>query len=398
MTGSDFNLRHLRAFLAICDLGAITAAAGVVHLSQPAMTQAISKLERIFATPLFQRSSKGMFITDAGAILRDRAQRAFGFLSTATEGQGRLKPAFLAGVTSTQLRALIAVGAHGNYSVAARALQVAQPSLHRAAKDLESLSGQRFYRKSAKGVELSPTAEALAQAAKLAFSELEQAIEEIQEINGATAGTLRIGSLPLSLSAILPDALNRITELRPNLRVSVMDAPFAELLFALRNGEIDMLLGALRSPAPAPDVVQEVLFEDRLCVVCRPGHPLLSVPDPDPQQLARMSWVVARGKTPARAHFDRFFAQLGPDVQVPMIESNALVLVRRILQGSDKLSMISLSQAREHLEAGTLARLPIDLNDTPRAIGLTYRSNWRPTPAQNSFLRIIRDVADTEQQ
>lgn len=396
MSGADFNLRHLRAFAAICDHGGITAAAGLVHLSQPAMTQAVSKLERHFATLLFQRSSKGMFATTAGEILRGRVARAFDFLCAAVEGNGRqerLNPSFLAGVTSTQLRALIAVGAHGNFSVAARALQVAQPSLHRAAKDLEALAGQSFYRKSAKGIELTPPAEALAQAAKLAFSELDQAIEEVEEINGNMAGTLRIGSLPLSLSAVLPDALNQITELRPNLQVSVMDAPFAELLFALRNGEIDILLGALRNPPPAPDVVQEPLFEDRLCVVCRPGHPLLSGPAPTAQELAGMPWVVARGKTPTRAHFNRFFTDQKSGKTGPMIESNSLVLVRRLLQGSDKLSMISLSQAREHLEAGTLARLPINLNDTPRKIGLTYRQNWRPTPAQDSFLQILRKVA-----
>lgn len=396
MLGEDFNLRHLRAFAAVCDQGGISAASDLVHLSQPAITQAISKLERLFETRLFQRSSKGMFPTEAALVLLGRTHRAFDFLASVTDLPGRrerVDPGFLSLVTSTQLRALIAVAAHGNFSVAARALAIAQPSLHRAARDLEALASQVFYLKSAKGIELTPAAEALARAAKLAFSELDQAIEEIAEVNGKKAGTLRIGSLPLSLSAILPDALNEITAQRPALRVSVMDAPFAELLYALRNGEIDILLGALRDPDPAPDVVQEPLFDDRLCVVCRPGHPLLTEREPDLDRLAAYPWVVARGKTPTRAHFDRFFASVQSLERGPAVESNSLVMVRRILQGSNKLSMISLNQAREHLEAGTLGRVAIDLRDSPRRIGLTHRQNWQPTRAQSAFLEIIRKVA-----
>ncbi|MFX8223177.1 LysR family transcriptional regulator, partial [Acinetobacter baumannii] len=41
----DVNLRHLRAFLAIMESGSVTAAAREVHLTQPAVTQGIAKLE-----------------------------------------------------------------------------------------------------------------------------------------------------------------------------------------------------------------------------------------------------------------------------------------------------------------------------------------------------------------
>lgn len=396
MRGSDFNLRHLRAFSAVCNFGGISAAADTVHLSQPAITQAISKLERDFQVRLFKRSNKGMFPTEAAESLLHRVRRAFAFLAVGAEypiRKDRLDNGYLSAVTSTQLRALIAVAAHGNYSVAARAVGVSQPSLHRAARDLEALAGVALYVKSAQGISLTSAAELLVRGAKLAFAELDQATEELSEIKGARAGLLRIGSLPLSLGTILPEALNRITIARPNLKVSVVDAPFAELFYALRNGDLDITLGALRSPTPAPDVIQEPLFDDRLCIVCAPGHPLCAYTQLSKEHLSEFPWVVARGKTPTRAHYDQFFKGWTPAEAGPAIESNAMILVRRVLEGSNKLAMISLTQATEHLLAKTLVRLPFDLGDTPRTIGITYRQDWQPTNAQSAFMNVIRVVA-----
>jgi hypothetical protein len=36
--------------------------------------------------------------------------------------------------------------------------------------------------------------------------------------------------------------------------------------------------------------------------------------------------------------------------------------------------------------------LPIELADSARAIGLTYRRDWRPTKTQQQFLGYLREV------
>jgi DNA-binding transcriptional LysR family regulator len=45
MQPADFNLRHLRALAATLRLGSLGAAAKAVGISQPAVTQAIARLE-----------------------------------------------------------------------------------------------------------------------------------------------------------------------------------------------------------------------------------------------------------------------------------------------------------------------------------------------------------------
>ncbi len=57
------NIRHLRAFLAIVECKSISKATEKVYLSQPAITQAIAKLESGLECKLFERKSTGMYVT-----------------------------------------------------------------------------------------------------------------------------------------------------------------------------------------------------------------------------------------------------------------------------------------------------------------------------------------------
>ena len=60
------NLRHLRAFCEIERQHSLSRAAEAVFLSQPAVTQAVAKLERELGQPLLERVGSGVVPTAAG--------------------------------------------------------------------------------------------------------------------------------------------------------------------------------------------------------------------------------------------------------------------------------------------------------------------------------------------
>lgn len=70
------DIKQLRAFLAIADTGSITRASETLHLVQPALSRQLRMLEDELGTPLFERTPRGMELTDAGARLVERARRA----------------------------------------------------------------------------------------------------------------------------------------------------------------------------------------------------------------------------------------------------------------------------------------------------------------------------------
>ena len=69
------DLTALRVFLAVAEERSFSRAAAKVHRTQPAVSQAVRRLERDLGEELFDRSSKSGTLTDAGRVLQNYGQR-----------------------------------------------------------------------------------------------------------------------------------------------------------------------------------------------------------------------------------------------------------------------------------------------------------------------------------
>jgi molybdate transport repressor ModE-like protein len=70
MNANDLDLRLLRSFLAVAQCGKVSTAAKQLHLSQPAVTAHLRRLEEIVGRPLVSRSTRGVKLTTHGHALR----------------------------------------------------------------------------------------------------------------------------------------------------------------------------------------------------------------------------------------------------------------------------------------------------------------------------------------
>ncbi|WP_240521953.1 LysR family transcriptional regulator [Amycolatopsis vastitatis] len=68
------EIRELRAFVAVVEAGAMSKAARLLHVSQPALSQTITALERRLGVRLLVRTSTGVQATDAGTTLLGEAR------------------------------------------------------------------------------------------------------------------------------------------------------------------------------------------------------------------------------------------------------------------------------------------------------------------------------------
>lgn len=383
----DYNLRHLRVFLAVVAHSSATSAADVCLVSQPAVTQALNKLERQIGEPLFTRTPRGLFANELGRLFARRVERAFGRLDDANAS---LAPRLRLTATASQLRALIAVREAENFTLAARRLGLSQPTVHRAVSQLEQEASRPLFERTSHGILATRAGRDLASAARFTFAELAQADMEVSEAMGREVGRIVVGAMPLSRSFILPKVIAGFRRLRPQLLIRAVEGPYADLLGGLRSGEIDFLIGALRDPLPIVDVEQTPLFEDGVVLVAGPGHPLVAAAAVTLEDLARFPWIVAAPGTPTRMHFDRLFERLGDLAPRSIVESGSLILMRELMLESEHLGCVSRLQADAETAKGLLAPLPFELAGTSRPIGLTTRLGWEPTPAQSEFLGLVR--------
>ncbi|ETF04107.1 LysR family transcriptional regulator [Advenella kashmirensis W13003] len=93
-----FDLLELETFLTVVDSGSFNAAAGKLHISQPAVTHRIQRLEAILHTRLLLRTTRRMEPTEAGRRLYEQATLALqdlrmllaDFQAEAEQGQRRV--------------------------------------------------------------------------------------------------------------------------------------------------------------------------------------------------------------------------------------------------------------------------------------------------------------------
>lgn len=395
------KFRGLRAVSAVVEMGSVNKAANQLCLSQPALSRTVKIIEDELELPLFKRESSGMIPTRFCRILAARIARLEKHLqAAATEIEGLGGPTTTRGglsnlcknITNRQLETLIEVTDCKSVGYAAQKLGLTRPAVSRSLRELEQLVGQPLVRRLPR--EITPTAsgEVLIRRGKLALAEIRYARDELAATSGTVSGRIIIGTLPLSRTMLVPRAIACLSRDHPNLNFSTVDSPYDELLAALRCGDVDMIIGALRNPPPVDDVVEEALFRDSLTVVARAGHPFTERAEITIDEIAEAEWIVPRHGTPTRRHFEALFQRSGLPVPTHIVESSSLVTIRSLLMESDKIALISRSQVFYEERLGLLSVLPIALTHTERPIGITLRADAFLTLGVELFITNLRRI------
>lgn len=373
------NIRHLAAFVATVEHGSATRAAEAVHLTQPALTQAIARLERELDCALFEREPGGMRPTEPALLLDPYARRALDLIGSTR-------------VTSTQARAFLAVAKGGSYASASQRTGLTAPSLHRAVNDLSATLGERLVERRGRHLVLTRRGEVRARKLGLATAELRSGFGEISTWLGKAGSRIVIGAMPLSRARWLPRSLRLFAPDHPSVAIEIVEGSYGELAKPLRDGDIDVLLGAVREEEAIDDLDQEELFIDRPQVIMRASHPLASTTKPEIDDFLAYPWILPSQETPLRQYWEEMVKRAGRKPTPVTIECGSVLTIRELLLESNRLTLLSPDQLRVELEAGLMRQLPPTV-PVERTIGMIFRKGWHPTSTQQAMLSILRETS-----
>src|SRR5580692_12708395 len=125
--GFSASIRHLRLFESVARLSGVRRASEECHLSQPAVTQAIAKLEEQIGLSLLERGASGSYLNELGVIFQRRTERLFTQIEQALLELGVPAchaPTMASRITRSQIRSLVSIVENGSFAEAARALGV----------------------------------------------------------------------------------------------------------------------------------------------------------------------------------------------------------------------------------------------------------------------------------
>ncbi len=251
-----------------------------------------------------------------------------------------------------QLQLFLATAERLNLSHAAEAMSMTQSGLSKSMHRLQQEMGTRLYHRRGRGIELTESGRALAKHARLIESQLADARLEVVGIASGRSGQARIGAGPSWLSRHLPAAISSVMELNANIRFTVDTGFPHRLIHRLRQGELDIVIGALPDNRVDPDLRFSRVTADVIKVIGRKDHPLLKKSDRSLVDYASQRWVLPGSQELIRQRLVQVFAQAGLPEPAIGVETDSLSLKLAMIKASDCVGMLTTQTLRFYSAQG----------------------------------------------
>lgn len=174
------------------------------------------------------------------------------------------------------LRYFLVLAKHLHYLRAADEIGITQPTLTRAIQTLERQLTVRLLDRDRGGVTLTPQGRLIAERAALLLADAEDLLQQSRLTAVGEGGRVRFGMSPMPARALLPRLLSERLADAPNSVNAVVVRDIEALWGMMMAGDIEFFVSSERPLHDLSGVRVETLGSFPLCVVVRPGHPLLA--------------------------------------------------------------------------------------------------------------------------
>ncbi|UHL63121.1 LysR family transcriptional regulator [Paralcaligenes sp. KSB-10] len=144
-----------------------------------------------------------------------------------------------------RLRTLLVIAELGSFAKAARALNLAPPTVSLHIKDLEARIGAPLLSRKRGQIHPTTIGETLLERARRLLADADQALDDVLRQAQGLAGRVRLGASTGAIAHLLPQALDTLSVRHPDIDVQVMVLTSRESLARLMAGTLDVGLVAL---------------------------------------------------------------------------------------------------------------------------------------------------------
>ena len=295
----------------------------------------------------------------------------------------------------TQLRQFLAVAQRGSLSHAARDLGISQPGLTRSIKRLETELGAALLSRRPRGVELTPAGMALQRHASAVQIQLLDAAREVTSLTHSREALVRIGAGPSWLNHLLPVVVASAVAGNPSLRIQVNTGQTDRLFAALREGQLDVVLGAKPEASARVGLTFTELASDEVWIVARRRHRLADRKQVTLHELVKERWVLAGPEMFLRRRLASLLATEGLALPAPAIEADSTGFILAVVKASDLLAITTADMLRGAAGRG-LVRLNVRHGGMSRPTGIARRSSSVLSAAAEEFVKSVERAAIAE--
>jgi len=299
-------------------------------------------------------------------------------------------------MSTHKLRHALALAEHGNFHLAADALNLTQPALSRSIQSLERALGVRLFDRGHGGVETTAFGKLVVDRGReilLSVAELEH---EVGLLQGLGAGILEVSLAPYPSALSGQLAVARLLAEHPEIQCRVRVVGYSTVVGDVAAGRCEVGMADL-GVASGNAFVSEGLVKRPIYFFARPQHPLAARQRCALDDVLAYPWATIRAPARISAHlpadvnragrWDRETGQFVPALEVDVV-SEFQVLARE----SDILVAATLTMVEEELAARELAIVRFSQPWLRLGYGFIFRRNRTLSPASLRFMEIVREI------
>lgn len=197
-------------------------------------------------------------------------------------------------ITFVQLEYVVAVDIYRNFAKASEKCFVTQPTLSMQLKKLEDDLGIKIFDRSQTPVIPTEIGEKIITASREILAQVGRLDDLVKTYLKDYSGSLRIGIITTLAPYLLPLFAGNLKKNFPNVELKVEELITEKIVEKLKNDQLDA--GIFVTPYNDNDIVEEVVFYEKMLVYAQKGHPLLKkkllkVSDINPEEI----WMLNDG-------------------------------------------------------------------------------------------------------
>jgi DNA-binding transcriptional LysR family regulator len=213
-----------------------------------------------------------------------------------------------------QVRYFLALTRELNFTRAASACNVTQPSLTRAIKLLEFEFGGALFHRDRQAPKLTELGRTVLPYLEQIWDQAHSVRLAAQDITAPSKMRLKVGVMCTLAPTNLIGLLTAVQERHPHIELEIVDSPAASLQDMLCDGLVEVIISCQPSGRSDPRLKYLRLFKEELCVILPPSHPLAAQSQIGLLDLKGEKFV-QRTQCEHDCSIDGFFDELGSDFQ-----------------------------------------------------------------------------------
>jgi LysR family hydrogen peroxide-inducible transcriptional activator len=290
-------------------------------------------------------------------------------------------------MTLTEMRYLVALAHERHFGRAAEVCHVSQPTLSVAIKKVEGQISAVLFERSASDVRITALGERVVEQARRVLEEAVK-LEEIAIASGddAMSGQLRVGIIYTIAPYLLPQLIPALNREAPTMPLFLKEDFTANLIPALKAGELDVIVIAL--PFAEPGLVAQPVYDEPFRIIVPAGHAWVDRREIPADELEGQNLLLLGQGNCFRDQVLESCPRLnGQEARAHMLEGSSLETIRYMVASGAGVAVMPSTAADPMIEREPLVRvLPFAGQSPSRTVGLVWRVTY-PRPQAIDVLR-----------